>query len=76
MEKAVRHFQEELEALQALAATCPDRLEVASEPAEVAARLARCHFALTAGNGWSISRSRRYNAATANARAGLSSSRT
>jgi spore coat polysaccharide biosynthesis predicted glycosyltransferase SpsG len=51
---AVRPQHPELEALQALAATCPDRLEVAAEPAEVTARIARSHFALTAGNTWSL----------------------
>jgi spore coat polysaccharide biosynthesis predicted glycosyltransferase SpsG len=32
----------------------PDRLEIAVEPAEVAARVARCHVAVTAGNTWSL----------------------
>src|SRR5207245_8072381 len=43
-----------LAALQELAAACPDRLEIAIEPAEVTARIIRCHFAVTAGNGWSL----------------------
>ena len=51
---AVRPQHPGLEALQALAATCPERLEVAVEPAEVTARVARCHFAVTAGNTWSL----------------------
>src|SRR5262249_6990240 len=50
----VRPQHQELAGLQALAASCPDRLEIASEPAEVTARVARCHFALTAGNTWSL----------------------
>jgi spore coat polysaccharide biosynthesis predicted glycosyltransferase SpsG len=44
----------ELEQLQALAADSGERLEVAVEPAEVAARIIRCHFAVTSGNGWSL----------------------
>jgi spore coat polysaccharide biosynthesis predicted glycosyltransferase SpsG len=40
--------------LQALAEACPDRLEVATEPPDVTARLARCHLAITAGNSWSL----------------------
>lgn len=51
---AVRPYHPDLAQLQELAATCPDRLEVASEPAEVTARIARCHFAVTAGNSWSL----------------------
>jgi spore coat polysaccharide biosynthesis predicted glycosyltransferase SpsG len=39
-----------LEQLQVMAAANPERLEVAVEPAEVVARVARCHFAVTAGN--------------------------
>lgn len=50
----VRPFHPQLEALQALAATCPDRLEVVTEPNQVAVRLTRCHLALTAGNSWSL----------------------
>lgn len=51
---AVRPQHPELAALQALAATCPDRLEIAAETAEVTARIARCHVAVTAGNTWSL----------------------
>jgi spore coat polysaccharide biosynthesis predicted glycosyltransferase SpsG len=50
----VRPQHPELAALQALAASCPDRLEIATEPAEVTARIARAHFAVTAGNTWSL----------------------
>jgi spore coat polysaccharide biosynthesis predicted glycosyltransferase SpsG len=50
----VRPQHPHLAELQALAAGYPDRLEVAVEPAEVTARIARCHFALTAGNTWSL----------------------
>ena len=53
MDLAVRRWRAP-EALQALAETCPDRLEVVSEPAEVPSRISRCHFAVTAGNAWSL----------------------
>ncbi len=32
----------------------PGRLEVLSEPHEYAPRIARCHFAISAANGWSL----------------------
>jgi spore coat polysaccharide biosynthesis predicted glycosyltransferase SpsG len=51
---AVRPWHPHLADLQTLAETCPDRLEVVSEPAEYPARIARCHFAVTAGNAWSL----------------------
>ncbi len=51
---AVRPQHPDLEQLRALAATVPDRLEVAVEPAEITSRLARCQFAITSGNNWSI----------------------
>jgi spore coat polysaccharide biosynthesis predicted glycosyltransferase SpsG len=51
---AVRPFHRDLAALKALAETAPERLEVASEPGEVPVRVARCHFAVTAGNAWSL----------------------
>ena len=50
----VRPYQRDLEALQELAAACPERLEVVSEPGEVPLRIARCHFAVTAGNAWAL----------------------
>jgi len=43
-----------LEALQQLAATCPDRLKVVSEPAEIVSRLSRCHFAVTSGGALAL----------------------
>ncbi|MFN4260942.1 MAG: PseG/SpsG family protein [Gemmataceae bacterium] len=49
----VRSWHPQLEELQQLVERCPDRLELAVEPNEVAARIPRCHFALTAGTGWS-----------------------
>lgn len=39
--------------LQEMAAAS-DRLELGSEPAEITARLGRCHFAITGGGGWSL----------------------
>ena len=50
----VRTHHPDLEKLQALAAEHPDRLELALEPAEITARIVRCHFALTSGSGWSL----------------------
>ena len=49
-----RSFNPEIESLRALAATCPDRLEVVCEANEVPLRLSRGHLALTAGNNWSL----------------------
>src|SRR5258708_7683781 len=42
---AVKPQHPDLERLRELAATVPERLEVAVEPAEITARLARCQFA-------------------------------
>jgi spore coat polysaccharide biosynthesis predicted glycosyltransferase SpsG len=50
----VRPYHRDLEGLLALAAQCPERLEIVSEPAEVPGRIARCHFAVTAGNAWAL----------------------
>jgi spore coat polysaccharide biosynthesis predicted glycosyltransferase SpsG len=50
----VRPHHRDLAALQEMAASCPDRLEVVTEPPEISARLTRCHFAVTAGNAWSL----------------------
>jgi spore coat polysaccharide biosynthesis predicted glycosyltransferase SpsG len=49
-----RQHHPDLEKLQAFAATNSERISVATEPAEVTSRLVRCHFAITAGNGWSM----------------------
>jgi spore coat polysaccharide biosynthesis predicted glycosyltransferase SpsG len=51
---AVRPWHANLADLKALAETCPERLEVVSEAAEYPARISRCHFAVTAGNAWSL----------------------
>jgi spore coat polysaccharide biosynthesis predicted glycosyltransferase SpsG len=50
----VRSVHPHLEEMKAVAATAPDKLEVVHEPAEVTARLCRAHFAVTAGNLWSL----------------------
>jgi spore coat polysaccharide biosynthesis predicted glycosyltransferase SpsG len=50
----IRSHHPDLAQLQSLAETCPDKLEIAMEPAEIMMRLTRCHFALSAGNTWSL----------------------
>jgi spore coat polysaccharide biosynthesis predicted glycosyltransferase SpsG len=50
----VKPFHPEVEKFKALAEANPDRLELALEPAEVVARIVRCHFAITSGSGWSL----------------------
>jgi spore coat polysaccharide biosynthesis predicted glycosyltransferase SpsG len=51
---AVRREHPDMEALLAMKEAAPDQLDIAVEPAEIAARVARCHFALTGGGGWSL----------------------
>jgi UDP-2,4-diacetamido-2,4,6-trideoxy-beta-L-altropyranose hydrolase len=51
---AARSFHPQLAELQALAAAAPDRLEIASEASELTARIVRSHFAVSAGNYWSL----------------------
>jgi len=51
---AVRPFHPHLAERQALAATAPERLEIVIEPGEVPARIVRSHFAISAGNYWSL----------------------
>jgi spore coat polysaccharide biosynthesis predicted glycosyltransferase SpsG len=50
----VRPYHPDLANLQAMAETCPDRLEVVHEPGEVPVRISRCHFAVTGGNAISL----------------------
>jgi spore coat polysaccharide biosynthesis predicted glycosyltransferase SpsG len=50
----VRPQHPDLAKFQALAEAHPERLELATEPAEVTARIVRAHFALTGGGGWSL----------------------
>lgn len=51
---ATRPWAQNLAEIQALAATCPERLEIGTEPADIATRIARCHFAISSGNNWSL----------------------
>jgi spore coat polysaccharide biosynthesis predicted glycosyltransferase SpsG len=51
---AVRPQHRDLDKLQSLAASFPERLEVVTELPEITARIVRCHGAVTAGNGWSL----------------------
>jgi spore coat polysaccharide biosynthesis predicted glycosyltransferase SpsG len=50
----VRSYHPDLEALKALSESNVERMEVVSEPAEVPLRVSRSHFAVTAGNNWSL----------------------
>jgi spore coat polysaccharide biosynthesis predicted glycosyltransferase SpsG len=50
----VRPQHPDLAKFQALAEAHPARLEVATEPAEVTARIVRAHFAITGGGCWSL----------------------
>jgi spore coat polysaccharide biosynthesis predicted glycosyltransferase SpsG len=50
----VRPQHPDLAALQELAAAQAERLTVATEPAEVATRIARAHLAISGGAGWSL----------------------
>jgi spore coat polysaccharide biosynthesis predicted glycosyltransferase SpsG len=50
----VRPYHRDLANLQALAESCPDRLEIVHEPGEAPFRIARSHFAVSGGNAWSL----------------------
>jgi spore coat polysaccharide biosynthesis predicted glycosyltransferase SpsG len=50
----VRPYHARLTELQTMAASNPERLEIVCEPSEVPLRISRCHFAVTAGNNWSL----------------------
>jgi spore coat polysaccharide biosynthesis predicted glycosyltransferase SpsG len=54
LDMVVRAQHPTLAELQALAETCPQRFEVVTETSEISMRLTRCHFAVTAGNTWSL----------------------
>ena len=43
-----------LEEFKAFAESQGGRLEIASEPAEIANRIVRCHLAISSGSGWSL----------------------
>jgi spore coat polysaccharide biosynthesis predicted glycosyltransferase SpsG len=49
----VRREHPLVDSIRVLVESNHGRLELALEPAEIAARLVRCHFALTSGSGWS-----------------------
>jgi spore coat polysaccharide biosynthesis predicted glycosyltransferase SpsG len=49
-----RPFHPLLAQLKGLAEAAPDRLDVVSEAAEITARIVRSHFAVSAGNSWSL----------------------
>ncbi len=50
----VRREHPDLPAIREMVEANKDQLELALEPAEIAARITRCHFALTSGSGWSL----------------------
>jgi spore coat polysaccharide biosynthesis predicted glycosyltransferase SpsG len=50
----MRSYHPDFEEAKSLAEDQPERLEVASEPPDVAARIVRCHIAVTSGSGWSL----------------------
>ncbi len=50
----VRQHHPGLEQFQQMAEAYTGRFELATEPAELTARLSRCHLAVTAGNSWSV----------------------
>ncbi len=50
----VRPQHPDLVTLQEFAASNPEKLSLAFEPAEITASIARCHFAVTGGNAWSL----------------------
>lgn len=50
----VRHEHPQIDAIRDLVEAHKDRLELALEPAEISARVTRCHFAVTSGSGWSL----------------------
>ncbi len=50
----VRQHHPALEQFQQMAEAYTGRFELATEPAELTARLSRCHLAVTAGNSWSV----------------------
>jgi spore coat polysaccharide biosynthesis predicted glycosyltransferase SpsG len=50
----VRSHHPDRDALQALAEANPEKLILATEPAEIMARVPRNHLAITGGGGWSL----------------------
>jgi spore coat polysaccharide biosynthesis predicted glycosyltransferase SpsG len=54
VDAVVRHHHPAVEQFKEMAETYTGRFELATEPAELTARLSRCHLAVTAGNSWSV----------------------
>jgi len=50
----VRREHPQLEEIKEMAESNKEALSLALEPAEIANRITRCHFALTSGSGWSL----------------------
>ena len=50
----VRREHPQLEEIRAMVETQKEIMTLALEPAEIANRITRCHFALTSGSGWSL----------------------
>jgi spore coat polysaccharide biosynthesis predicted glycosyltransferase SpsG len=50
----VRSHYPQLTALQEMAAASSERLAVATDPADIIGRIARCHFAVSGGGSWSL----------------------
>jgi len=50
----VRREHPQLEEIRVLVEANKETMTLALEPAEIANRITRCHFALTAGSGWSL----------------------
>jgi spore coat polysaccharide biosynthesis predicted glycosyltransferase SpsG len=50
----VRREHPQLEEIRAMVEAHKELMSLALEPAEIANRIIRCHFAITAGSGWSL----------------------
>ena len=50
----VRREHPQLDEIRAMVEGQKELLSLALEPAEIANRITRCHFAITAGSGWSL----------------------
>jgi len=50
----VRREHPALEKIQEVVEANKERMELAIEPSEIAAKIVRCHFAITSGSGWSL----------------------
>jgi len=50
----IRREHPQLDEIKAMVETHKEVMTLALEPAEIANRIIRCHFALTSGSGWSL----------------------